>query len=108
MELHSDRELGESSIRNVEHISKEVWYGIRGLIQHYIDNKGLAKEFPLICPDGTYTYGCDKDRLNRAICSVIPRIESIDTYEQQEAEDFWNHIQDDEEQAIISDEDRTV
>ncbi len=107
MELHSDKELGESSIRNVEHISKEVWYGIRGLIQRYIVNNGLAKDFPLICPDGTYTYGCDENWLNAAIRSVIPRIEGIDTYEQQKAEDFWSHIQNEEEQAAISDEERT-
>ncbi len=99
----SDREQGNNANRAIEFISQGMWDGIRSLIQRYIGNNGLSKDFSAFCPDGNVTCGCESTKLDKAIHAIIPRMESIDSYENIKRDELLSSL----DGIPITDEQRT-
>ena len=73
MEYFSDSELGEKPAI-IQEIDINVWNGIVGIIDRFIADNSLSKDFPMQCPDGLGVCGCETTTLYDSIKAYIPNI----------------------------------
>lgn len=76
MNYFSDKELGKAPCSK-DRISVPAWNGLYAIIQKFLANNSLARNFPQQCPDGAGICGCDEQLLNASIKSVIPSFQII-------------------------------
>jgi hypothetical protein len=72
-EYFSDRELGERP-RSRDNIPPNVWGGIVATITSRVENGSFGYRYPLGCPDGKGTAGCDETSFSLALAAEIPDI----------------------------------
>lgn len=76
MEFFSDRELGRPAASKNE-IDIPLWNGLVAIIEGFIANNSLAKDFPKQCPDGRGICGCNTELLFDKAMALIPKAPSI-------------------------------
>ena len=70
MSFFTDRE--GVSLKPTEEICNRVWKGIAAVIQQFIDNDCLSKDFPEQCPAGKGICGFNQESFSSIISGVIP------------------------------------